>query len=247
MKKKPYIIANWKMAKSFSQALQWTETYKAELEKLTELSTLIICPDFCSLWPIKQTLPASVFLGAQNCSSHKIGPYTGQVSAQSLSDVQCNYCIIGHAEQRAIGDNDKQIAQKTAHLLEVGITPIICIGENQEQRQAQKTNIVLEEQLKPIFEQIKNYSEKTMLIAYEPIWSIGSDQVPTPDELQNTIDQIKKLFTIQAQKNVIIIYGGSVNPQIAQEYSQKTSIDGFLLGRTSLDFQMLKKIVLSIT
>jgi triosephosphate isomerase len=237
-----HIIGNWKMYLSYNQVKAFfTENNLGELKK----HTLILCPSFDSLSQTNQFLKNSqIKLGAQDCSAFKPGAYTGQIFAQSLKELGCNYCIVGHSETRKYYHiTNEEVAQKALQAVAADLIPIICIGESKEEYQQQKTIKVLEEQLKPILalkEQIKN---KQIMMAYEPVWSIGTNIVPDNEYLEKIFSYLKEALK---SFKVILIYGGSVDNTSIKTIKQVSLIQGFLIGRASTDFQELKKIVLSL-
>lgn len=239
---KKIIIANWKMQKSYLEAIDWCNNYKLEIEKLAQETkkNLILCPSYETLGKIKEIFENSnIYIGAQNCSNFLLGAYTGQVSAQSLKEIGINFCIIGHSEDRKYNcTNDNLIGQKVKMLLKHNITPIICIGESLEEKNENKTQDVIKKQLDTILKEVDSQSYSKLIIAYEPIWAIGTGVTPTGKEIFNAAEFIKNLYDIK------IIYGGSVNDQNVIEFKNINNIDGFLLGTSSLDFQVFKKIVL---
>jgi len=239
MSHKPFIYAaNWKMQLSFSQAISYAEKNSHAFAELTTHGTIIVFPSFDALYPITQQFEQThVATGAQNCSAYASGAYTGQVQAQSLNDIGCSYCIIGHSEQRtACQKRNQVIAEQAEQLIQVGIIPIICIGETKEQRDNKQTKEILTKQLAPLNEIKKSHN---IIIAYEPIWAIGTGTIPESRELTETISWITE------QNNMPVLYGGSVNEENASTLKAIPEVAGFLIGGASLDFQKFKKIVLS--
>lgn len=219
------------MERSLQETQQWISENKSDLSILSGSCHLIICPDFCSLSSATQLLQETqIAVGGQNCASHERGAYTGQISVQSLHDTGSTYCIIGHSEVRSLGATDQDIAQKAQLLLTYSLIPIICIAGK--------------EQLLPLLPIFNN--NRQPLLAYEPLWAIGTGKTPSSQELNNTLEQLEACFIEQGIAIPPILYGGSVTAQSAQEYQSATNIKGFLIGRGSLDFQNLKKIVLSV-
>ena len=242
------LIVNWKMYFSFNQALQWIKINKDQLSQACKQSSnkLIICPSFESIYPIKLELANSqISLGAQDCSNHEQGAFTGQVSAQSLTEIGCSYCIIGHSERRQYQqENNEEIAQKLQLLLQNNINPILCIGESKQDYEQGKTEEILQKQLEPITKILNSIESKnTIYIAYEPIWSIGTGITPENDYLEAIFNFIKK-STQTWPNSPILLYGGSVNENTCKKLKEVSLIQGFLIGKASTDFQMLKKIVL---
>lgn len=250
MKKASYtIIGNWKMYFTFKQALNWLRSAKSELDQVCQKSgnSLILCPSFESLYSINLELKDSqIELGAQDCSNYLQGAYTGQISARSLSEIGCSYCIVGHSERRAYQrEQNEEIAQKVKLLLESTISPILCIGESKQEYEAGKTEEILKNQLKPITESLPSQSSKIpFYIAYEPIWAIGTGVTPENSYLEKIFTLIKTITKQWPNKDSIhLLYGGSVNAQTCESLKNISTIEGFLIGKASTDFQELKKIV----
>jgi len=243
--KQKIFVANWKMQKSFNQSVKFVTKNLDELKKTNAL--VVLCPSFPALYPMAQALKnTSVHIGAQNCSPHKNGAYTGQVSAQSLAEVGCTYCIVGHSERRKYNkESDSEVAQKTEQLIIQNIIPIVCIGESAQEFEKKQTIDVLANQLKPVFSTIKTTKNAIKVcIAYEPIWSIGTGKVPNIDYLKSIFETLQEWFNTQIPKiETKLLYGGSVNEKNILQFNNIPQIEGFLIGGSSLDFQKLKKIV----
>jgi triosephosphate isomerase len=231
-------VANWKMNKSFSDEVAFVQKYRNELSQLgSSEKKIVICPSYPSLFPITQALcGTSVAVGAQNCSSYPTGSYTGQVSALSLKQVGCTYCIVGHSEQRLLGKEDQEIAQAVALLIEQRIIPIICIGEENKEASNAKTFEILSKQLTPL---IPYLGKSPSVIAYEPIWAIGIGAAAPNDYLATIFSWLRDKKISQCQ----FIYGGSVDETNITQLAALKQIEGFLIGGASLDFQKFQKIV----
>lgn len=241
------IIANWKMQLMHNEAIQWLSAHISSLNYALEESNnrIILCPSFAELAIAAKYTANRILLGAQDCSAYERGAYTGEVSALSLHELGCTYAIIGHSERRSCGETDLCIALKAALLNKHAITPIICIGETEKERHNGETFAVLERQLADIKKLIDSGIIHTMLIAYEPVWAIGTQQLPRAIDISQVftwLDQfLKKTINPIEYK---FLYGGNVNERTIIDLGL-TVIDGFLLGRASIDAEVLKKIILS--
>lgn len=243
-------VANWKMQKTYKDIILWCKENNQELINLfsaEKSDKFIICPSFESIATVRELIDNQIAVGAQDCSEFQLGAHTGQVSVLSLKEIGCNYCIIGHSETRNFINNNSVIAKKALLLLNSNIVPIICIGESQEDKLNNKTFDVLIDELNSIISVIikNNIFNKDIFIAYEPFWAIGSGIVPDIDILLRIVTFIKNYITKFFPKiGVKVLYGGSVNEKNITSFKIIKNLDGFLLGSSSLDFQLFKKIVL---
>ena len=244
-----YYIANWKMNLTLQQSTAFATQHNDELIELAQNSSaqVVLCPSHESLALLcKLFATTQVAIGAQDTSSHTKGSYTGQVSAQSLHQAGCTYCIVGHSERRMLNheDND-EVAKKVVRLLGNDITPIVCVGELLEEFEAGKTQEVLTQQLAPIIAALKalpGAQETKILLAYEPIWSIGTGKVASTEHLDVMFAWLESHLR-DAPGTWQLLYGGSVNEENAPELKKIAHISGFLIGKASISFQQLKKIV----
>ena len=203
-----YFIANWKMfgdlttLNSLDKVIKFSKNIKKNKIKL------IYCPPSTLIRPLSKRLKKTkIEVGAQNCHhSYDTGAYTGQVNSRMLKSVGAKYVIIGHSENRQLGDNNKLINLKIKSVIRAGLKVIFCIGETLEQKKNKKTNYVLANQIKNGLKSIKN--KLNIIVAYEPVWSIGSGLIPKSDELIKSIAYIKSKL---GNKTIKILYGGSVN------------------------------------
>ena len=229
-----YFIANWKMfgdlksLKSLNKVINFSSKYKRKKFKL------IYCPPYTLLDSFSKKIKKTrIELGAQNCHFEiSNGPFTGSISPSMLKNIGSNYVIIGHSENRNIGDTDSQINKKINSSIKSGLKIIFCIGETLIQKKKKKTNQILSKQiLKGLFK-INNLNK--ILIAYEPVWSIGTGAVPRSFELEKNITFIKKILKNKFRiKNPKVLYGGSVNSKNAKNLAAINNIDGFLIGGAS--------------
>lgn len=254
MKKQYLFAANWKMHFSFAQAIEFATSYYDDFIKLAKESKdrIVICSPAECLYPLTEVFKSTpVEIGAQNCSAHLNGAFTGQTSAQSLQDIGCSCCIIGHSEfRKEFNETDDTIAHKCIHLLDFDITPILCIGESETEYKEKKTLTILEQQLATVAKLLKSkgtfHSYLTLYIAYEPIWSIGTGKVPPVQYLDMVFSWLhdyclKQELPVECK----LMYGGSISSENIDKLRQLSLIDGFLVGKSSLDFQKFQKLVQS--
>jgi triosephosphate isomerase len=200
---------------------------------------LLVCPPFPYLAAVADGVRDSrVRLGAQNVSEHARGAYTGEVSAPMLSDIGCDYVIVGHSERRAMyGETSKIVAAKFAAVLREGLTPILCVGETLEDREAGKTEAVIDEQLDAVLDTAGADGIGKAVIAYEPVWAIGTGKTATPDQAQEVHRHLRSRIAAHdagVAAAVQILYGGSVNGDNAEGLFGMPDIDGGLVGGASL-------------
>ena len=210
--------------------------YQNELKRIESSHQLVICPSQVYLNSID--LP-NFDLGSQNVRSYHQGAYTGEIYAHQLKSLNVKYCLVGHSERRKYQrETNKDINEKIKRLLEEEITPILCVGETKEQKDSKKTKSVLLSELNECLSGINN---NDIIIAYEPVWAIGTGITPTKEEVEDVLKEIKKVY----QKNKLI-YGGSLNQENIAEFKTSDLIDGYLLGGLSLKPQELKDFISKI-
>jgi triosephosphate isomerase len=243
MKKKYLFVANWKMQLPVNHAVQLCADNSASLKGMADMSTIVVCPSFEALYPVSKVLEdTGAALGAQNCSMYRPGAYTGEVSARSLAELGCTYCIVGHSERRLLShETNQDTANKIARLIENNITPLICIGETKQEYEDKKTKLVLATQLQLLTTiQLPHHC----IFAYEPVWAIGTGQIPTQVYLTEVFAWIRQHCATQLPGVArTLLYGGSVTDQNIKNLTQIKDIDGFLIGGASLDFQKFQNIV----
>lgn len=238
-------VANWKMNMTYRKSLDFCIHNKNQLLALAQTADIVLCPSFIVLQSIAEIFKNTpISISAQNCSEYEAGSYTGEVSAQSLAEIDIKYCIIGHSERRIhFGETTEIIVKKVNLLLNNNIQPIICIGETQEHFVNKATFTVLSEQLKPIVENIQQ-TNKPIIIAYEPIWSIGTGIIPENIYLEEVFAWITKLVHIHAPGTTMqLLYGGSVTDKNITKLKNIANINGFLIGGASTDFEQFAEIV----
>jgi triosephosphate isomerase len=239
-------IANLKMMLTADQVVAHFQKHRVEYERLAQQATIVICPTITALRELRSMFNPPLHLGAQTCSAYTLGAYTGEISAQDLAECNTTYCLVGHSERRTLcGETDEHVAVKCLQLHNHKITAVICIGETAAQRTTGQTETVLASQLKPVLEAYNAaQGQKTALIAYEPVWAIGTGNVPTAIELAATFEFLHSFISSAApQLSFKLLYGGSVASKNAQMFDQVAHLSGFLIGKASLDFQEFKKIV----
>ncbi len=238
----PVIAANWKMHKTLPEASAFVKEFLPKVEGLSGVE-MVICPPFTALGTVAAALaPAGgkVALGAQNMYQEEKGAFTGEISGPMLKDAGCRYVILGHSERRSIfGESDELIGQKVRAAFGYGLTPILCIGETLDEREAGKTNEVNRRQLLAAAEGLTPEQAASLVIAYEPVWAIGTGKNCDPAEAQASIkavrDVVAEKFGQEAAAAVRIQYGGSVKPNNIADYMAQPDIDGALVGGASLD------------
>lgn len=239
---KKIIVANWKMnPKNLLMAKKLFYSLKREIKKIVKILKkieIVICPPFLYL-PFLKSKNVFFKLGAQNVFWEKKGAFTGEISPLMLKEFGVDYVIVGHSERRNIlKETDEMINKKLKILLELKFHPILCIGESEKERKRKKTYFVLKKELKKAFKNIA--PTPLILIAYEPIWAIGTGKACEPKEALEVLNFLKRLFP----KNKVL-YGGSVNSSNASDYI-KVGFDGLLVGGASLDWKEFLSIVKSI-
>lgn len=249
MKQAPIIIANWKMQFSNHQALQFCIDHKDELIALAadHNASIVLCPSYDALLGAAHCFTQTpILLGAQNCSGHKLGAYTGEVAVQSLLDLGIDACIVGHSERRTLAhETITDTVAKVDLLMAYGISPIICVGEGAAEHEQRHTKNVLQAQLDPLLVAINNYptSKTPILIAYEPAWAIGTGLTPDQKHLSDIFTWLHARCNSELARPFTLIYGGSVNEKTASTIRVIPYIGGFLIGSASLDFKKFKNIV----
>jgi triosephosphate isomerase len=229
------IAGNWKMNGSLAANATLLEGILAGAQTACELAVCVPTPYLAQAQSSLATSP--VTWGAQDLSEHESGAYTGEVSAQMLKDFGCRYVIVGHSERRSYhGENDEQVARKAVRALAANLTPIVCVGETLQEREAGSTDAVVIGQLIPVIKAV-GAQLAGIVIAYEPVWAIGTGKTATPEMAQQVHELIRATLAkadISAASAVRILYGGSMKPDNAKELLVKPDIDGGLIGGASL-------------
>ena len=228
------VIGNWKMngdSRGNAQLLRELESSWQE----NQLTEVVVCPPYPYLaQAVRELADSDVMVGAQDASPFDSGAYTGDVSPVMLADLGCGYVILGHSERRQYhGESDEQVAAKAQAVLGSRLTPIICVGETTEERDAGQALATVERQLQPILAQLSFEQLVQSAIAYEPLWAIGTGKTATPEQAQEVHEHIRGQLEAAATQ-VRILYGGSVNPENASALFAQKDIDGALVGGASL-------------
>lgn len=233
------IAGNWKMNKTTGEAQTYATTFLEHIGGVTEVD-IVICAPFTALGVLKDELEESVVhLGAQNMSWASEGAYTGEISAAMLKDLACTYVVLGHSERRELmQEPDERITQKVARALETGLTPILCVGENLKQREAGEAQAIVQNQIVKDLSGLEPEALKKVVIAYEPIWAIGTGKTASSQDAQDMCAAIRAALagvSPEAAQVVPILYGGSVKAENIAELMACPDVDGALVGGASLD------------
>lgn len=236
--RKKMVVGNWKMHGNLLENKQLLDAVISSLDGLHE-DLIAVCVPYLYLPSVQNQLQSSsIAWGAQNVSQYEKGAYTGEVSASMLSDFRCQYVIVGHSERRMLfGENNNVVAEKFVAAQNAGIIPILCVGETLEQREAYNTEQVIEQQLKSVINLAGIESLNNAVIAYEPVWAIGTGITASPEQAQDVHTFIREGLAKQnsnVANQVIILYGGSVKGSNASELFAMPDIDGGLIGGASL-------------
>ncbi len=246
--RKPIIAGNWKMNKTVAEARTLAEGLKNGLKDIENVD-IVVCPPFTSLREVAKALEnSSIALGAQNVYWEDSGAYTGEISPPMLKSLGSQYVIIGHSERRAyFGETNETVNKKIKAALTHNLTPIVCVGEVLEQRENGKTFDVVKDHVSGALEGIPEADAKKIILAYEPVWAIGTGKTATPEQAQEVHAFIRglinELYSKEAASVVRIQYGGSVKPDNAAALMAKDDIDGALVGGASLKVDSFVKII----
>ena len=244
---KSLIAANWKMNMDIKEAVSFIKDFKERVKDIKDVE-MVICPPFTLLNEIKGLIKnTNIKLGGQNMHFEDSGAFTGEVSGLMLKDVGCEYVILGHSERRQIfNETDELINKKIKAALQHKLNPILCIGETLDQRDNNKTIKIIENQLMNCLNNISEDEMKHVVVAYEPIWAIGTGKTATPSQAEDVHKFIRELLTNIYNENIAentrIIYGGSMKPENAKELLSMPNINGGLVGGASLDAKSFGEI-----
>jgi triosephosphate isomerase (TIM) len=246
-KRKPLIAGNWKMYKSVSESIEFAKKL-IPLVNDSEID-IMIAPPFTSLFTVGGLIKHSkINLGAQNLFWEKEGAFTGEISPLMLTSAGCRYVIIGHSERRQyFGETDETVNKKLKAAMDFGLIPILCIGETDSQREEGKTFSVLDKQIKKGLEGLTLNKDGVLVIAYEPVWAIGTGKTALPGQVQEVHLYLRKLLEevtgTRHASAIRILYGGSVKPDNISELMALPDVDGALVGGASLNAETFNKII----
>jgi len=246
--RKIIIAGNWKMNKNIGESIDLANSIKRSLYDVEEVG-IVICPPFTSLSDVKEVImETNIKLGAQDLYWEKEGAFTGEISAPMLKNVGCEYVIIGHSERRQFfGETNETVNEKLKAALKEGLRPIVCVGEKLEERNSGKAFDVIKDHVMNSLAGISKEEMLKTIIAYEPVWAIGTGVNATKDEAQEAHKYIRGLLTKmhgdEAARAVTIQYGGSVKPENIKELISQEDVDGALVGGASLKSDSFVQIV----
>ena len=245
--KKFLIAGNWKMNKSIAEAKLFADQLKGE--RIAHPEQLAVIAPFTQLETLKRELDGTgIKVGAQNVHFEKSGAYTGEISVPMLKELDIDLCIVGHSERREyFKESDEFINQKVKAVLEIGMKPILCIGEKLEEREGGKTLEVLATQIKGGLADLSKEEAVKVIVAYEPVWAIGTGKTATPEMAQETHKEVRnvlaEMFGKEVADKMIIQYGGSMKPENAKDLLSQEDIDGGLVGGASLKADSFFEII----
>jgi len=246
--RRPVIAGNWKMNNNCSESVALVSQLKAMLADSKEID-IVVAPPFTALGAVATVVKGSpVGLAAQHVFWEESGAFTGEISTAMLKDVGCRYVIIGHSERRQyFNETDETVNKRLKAVLKASLIPIVCIGETLAEREAERTLAVIEQQLKGGLQGLSLEEMETVIIAYEPVWAIGTGKTATPEQAQEVHhfirDLIARIFSKEIAHDTRILYGGSVKPDNVDLLMAQMDIDGALVGGASLKADAFARIV----
>jgi triosephosphate isomerase (TIM) len=245
--RRPYIAGNWKMQKTVGEAWEFVREFLPAVDGVAGVDVGLCVPYTALTAVVAATDGTDVIVCAQNMHQEQSGAYTGEVSAPMLTDLHVRGVVLGHSERRQyFNETDRALSEKVPAALDAGLQPILCVGETEEERERDETQRKLRHQVQEALERVPDDRLADVVIAYEPIWAIGTGLVATPDQAQEAIAFIRALVgdrSKEAAERVRIQYGGSVKPENAAEILSQPDVDGALVGGASLDPNDFARIV----
>jgi triosephosphate isomerase len=248
--RKTIIAGNWKMYKTIGEAIELANGLKREIFELNSQDIeIVLCPPFTALSEVAEVIAGSnISLGAQDVFWQDEGAFTGEVSCSMLKDAGCSYVVIGHSERRQyFSETNETVNKKVKAAIKSGLTPIMCVGETLSEREKNKTFDVLNDQIRNGFMDLNAQDVCKIVIAYEPVWAIGTGKTATPVQAQEAQKYIRdllvKMYNKDTANTVRIQYGGSVKPENIEELMNQPDVDGALVGGASLKIDSFAQIV----
>lgn len=251
MGRKPMIAGNWKMYKTAGEGAILVQNLEERIEDHWHDVEIVVCPPFTALKSVSTVIELdrlTMGLAAQNVHWESEGAFTGEISPRMLKDLRCDYCIVGHSERRQMfGETDETVNKKVHALFEQDIVPIVCVGESLETRDAGDTERYVREQVRGALAGLDAEQASRIVIAYEPIWAIGTGRTPTPDGANDVCRSIRAtigaLYGQPAAIQVRVLYGGSAKPENIGLFMPEPDIDGALIGGAALDAESFASMV----
>ena len=242
------VAGNWKMNCGPAETRELLQGIKNSDISIPDNVDVLVCPPTISLTTASKELEgAGIALGAQNVHSEDNGAYTGEVSTQMLNEIDCDYIIVGHSERRQyFGETDTTVNAKVVKALNDGLRPVICVGESLKQRKAGEHQLIVRKQIEAALVEVSESDAVKLVIAYEPIWAIGTGETATPDQAQEMHKMIRSVLSDlyeDAAGQVQILYGGSMKPHNAEELMSQPDVDGGLIGGASLKAGSFTEII----
>ncbi len=246
--RRPILVGNWKMHMTAAEAVAFAEAFVPRVGRVGDVD-IAIAPPFTALERLAHALSGSnVELAAQNVNPEPKGAFTGEIAPGMLAELGCRYVIVGHSERRTYyGESDAYVANKTSALFGAGITPIVCVGESLEEREAGRTIDVVGAQIEGSLALVPDARAAELVVAYEPIWAIGTGRTATPETAQQVHAFVRDRLRVRfgaAADQIRIQYGGSVKPDNIDDLMAQPDIDGALVGGASLDPESFSRIAL---
>ncbi|GHT45613.1 triosephosphate isomerase [Endomicrobiia bacterium] len=245
--RKPLMAGNWKMNKTISEAVSVVKALKSAVADISDVE-ILLCPSFTALYAVNNEVKGSnINTGAQNLFWETKGAFTGEVSPAMVKDIGCSYVLVGHSERRQyFGETNETVNKRTRAALAIDLIPVVCVGETLAERESNITFQIIEKQIKEGLANLTPKHASLTVIAYEPVWAIGTGKTATPDQAQEVHAFVRTIYAQmykEAADKARILYGGSVNPGNVSELMKQPDIDGVLVGGASLEAESFVKLV----
>ncbi len=246
--RKPLIMGNWKMQLNLSESLKLITDLRDSLFDFKGNVEIAVCPSYPHLFEVSKIKPDYIKLGAQDMYFEDKGAFTGAVSGAQIKEIGCYYVILGHSERRHIfGEKNEEVNKKAKSAFKNNLIPVICVGEKEEERKENKTNKIIQNQLEAAISGLNKEQIEKTIIAYEPVWAIGTGKAATGEDAEKVLQLIRKIiaerYSAGISNKVRILYGGSVTPDNIEEFMAKEDADGVLGGGVSLKAEDFVKVI----